>query len=88
MVVAEHFQRFAGGSHTALFHVFETLTDAFECICLGCDIQEALIGFGILHDSFSFSVHCKNERLFRFFEMLHELRWIAPEGRHGLNVFF
>jgi hypothetical protein len=88
MVAPEQFESFARGTHAALFHVLHSLTDAFQYIGLRGDIQQALIGFCILYDCFRFSIDRKNERFFRLFEMLHELRWIAPECRHGLNVFF
>jgi|GEM_PF-5646512 len=88
MVAPEHFQRFARRTHPALLQVSPALTDAFQRIRLCGDIQQALIGFGILYHRFGLSIDCENQRLYRLFEMLHELRWIAPECRHGLNVFF
>jgi hypothetical protein len=88
MAAPEDFQRFASRTHAALFQVFEALTDAFEYICLRGDIQEALIGFGILHDGFGLTVDGENEWFFGLFEMFYKLRWIAPESCHGLNVFF
>src|SRR5271167_209566 len=88
MAAPEHFQRFARRTHATLFQVFEALADAFPCISLCGDIQKALIGFGILDDRFGFPVDGENERFFRLFEMLHELRRIATECGHGLNIFF
>jgi hypothetical protein len=55
MVAPEHFQGFARRTHATLFHVFEALPDAFVCICLRGDIQQALIGSGILPDRFGLS---------------------------------
>ena len=40
------------------------------------------------HDRFCFSIDRKNQWFLRFLEVLHELPRIAPERRHGLNVFF
>ena len=88
MAAPEYFQCFARGTHTALLHVFQALADAFLFIRLRGDIQKSLIGFGILHDGFGLSADGENERFFRLLEMLHELRRIAAELRHGLNVFF
>lgn len=88
MAAPKDFERFASRTHAALFKVFEALTNAFEYICLRCDIQEALIGFGILNDRFGFSVDRENERLFRLLEMFHEFGRIAPEGCHRLDIFF
>ena len=60
MVAPEGFERFARGAHAALFQVFEGLADAFECIRLRGDIQEALIGFGILDYRFGLSTDREN----------------------------
>src|SRR5579859_4513855 len=88
MVAPEHFERFACRTDAAFLHVVQALTDAFPGVRLRGDIEQALIGFGILHDRFGFSIDGENERFFGLFEMLHELRRIAAECRHGLNVFF
>ena len=88
MVAAEHFQSFTRRTHTTLLYVFEALPDSLKSIGLCGDVEEALIGFGILHDRFRLSIDRKNQRLLRLFEMLHELPRIAPECCHSLNVFF
>ena len=88
MIAAEGLQSFARGAHTTLLCVFDTLSDALKGIGLCGDVEQALIGFGILDDRFCFSVDRKNERFLRFLELLHELSRIAAERRHGLNVFF
>src|SRR5216684_1647236 len=88
MVAPKHLQCFTGGTHTTLLCVFEALPDALKCSGLCGDVEQALIGFRILHDRFRLSIDRKNQRLLRLFEMLHELPWIAPECGHRLNVFF
>lgn len=88
MAAPEYSRRFARRTHTALFQVVPALTDAFQRIRLRGDIKQALIGFSILYDRFRFSINRENERFLRLFEMLHELCWIAPECRHGLDIFF
>jgi hypothetical protein len=88
MAAPEYFQCFARGTHTALLHVFQALADAFLFVCLRGDIEQSLIGFGILHDDFGLSVDGKDERFFRLFEMLRELRRIAAELSHGLKISF
>jgi hypothetical protein len=85
MATTEHFQRLARRTQTALVQVFTALP--VTCMRLCCDIQQALTGFGILHNRFGLAINRKNWWFFRLFEMLHELRGIAPECRHGLNVF-
>src|SRR5882762_9716635 len=88
MLAPEHFQSFTRRTHTPLLYVFEALPDSFKRIGLCGNVEQALIGFGILHDRFRFSIDRKNQRFLRLLEMLHELRRIAPECRHRLNVFF
>src|SRR5437660_4839818 len=88
MVAAKHLQRFTGGTRTTLLYVFAALPDSLKSIGLCGNVEQALIGFGILHDRFRFPIDRKNHRFLRLFEMLHELPWIAAERRHRLNVFF
>src|SRR5207247_6785976 len=88
MVAPEHFQSFTRRTHTTLLCVFDALPDSLKRIGLCGNVEQALIGFGILHDCFRFSIDCKNYRFLRSLEVLHELSRIAPECRHRLNVFF
>src|SRR5437660_4287559 len=88
MVAAEHLQCFTGRTHTTLLYVFEALPDSLKPIGLCGNVEQALIGFGILHDRFRLSIDRKNQRFLRFLKVLHELPWIAAERRHRLNVFF
>src|ERR1700756_4526747 len=88
MVSAEHFQSFTRRTHTTLLYVFDALPDSLKSIGLRGNVEQALIGFGILHDRFRLSIDCKNQWFLRFLEVLHELPWIAAERRHRLNVFF
>ena len=87
MVALERFQSFARRTHKKLLYVFDALPDSLKRIGLCGNVEQALIDFRILHDRFRFSIHCKNQRFLRLFEMLHELPWIAPECGHRLNVF-
>src|SRR5205807_1349607 len=88
MVAAEHLQCLTGWTHTTLLYVFEALPDSLKSIGLCGNVEQALIGFGILNDRFRLSIDRKNQRFLRFLEVLHELPWIAAERRHRLNVFF
>src|ERR671922_1809057 len=88
MITAEGFQSFAHRAHATLLYVFDALSDALKCIGLCSDVQQALIGFGILDDRFRLSVDRENQRFLRFLELFHELPRIAAERRHRLNVFF
>src|SRR5438876_10328686 len=81
MVAAEHFQSFTRRTHPTLLCVFEALPDALKRIGLRGDVEQPLIGLGILHDRFRFSIDRKNQRFLRFLKVLHELPWIAAECR-------
>src|SRR5712671_2420488 len=81
MVAAEHLQSFTRGTHTTLLCVFDALADALKCIGLRGNVEQALIGFGILHDRFRLSIDRKNQRFLRFLEVLHEFPRIAAERR-------
>jgi hypothetical protein len=50
-------------------------------------VQQALISFGILDHNLGLPVDSKNEWAPAFLEVLHELPWIAPKGRHRLDIF-
>src|ERR1700739_4943662 len=88
MVAAEHLQCFTGRTHTTVLYVLDALPDSLKGIDFRGDVEQALIGFRILHDRFRLSIDCKNQWFLRFLEVLHELPWIAAERRHRLNVFF
>src|SRR6266849_2876276 len=87
MDAAEHFKSFARRTDAALFYVLKTLTDSLKRVGLRRDVEEALIGFGILQDRFRFAIDGENQRPLGFLETLHEFSRIAPECGHRLNVF-
>jgi len=87
MDAAEHFQNFTRRPHATLLYVLKPLPYSFNGIGLRRDVEQALIGFGILHDRFRFAVNGKNQRPLGFLETFHEFSRIAPECGHGLNVF-
>jgi hypothetical protein len=88
MVAPEHFKSFPRRTHTTLLYILNALPDSLSGICVGGDVKQTLIGFGILHDRFRLSIDCKNQGFLRPLEKLHELPRIAPECRHRLNIFF
>ena len=44
-------------------YIIEPLTDAFLCIGAGGNVEQALIGFGVLHDSRRLPLHRKGARV-------------------------
>jgi hypothetical protein len=85
MFAPEHFQRFSGRMHAALLYILKALADPFSCFDLRGDVEQTLLGFGILHDCFSLSG--KHQRFFCLLKVLHGLRGISAESDHRLNVF-
>jgi hypothetical protein len=67
----------------ALFHVLQTLTDAFLGIGAGGNVEQALIGCGVLHDGRRLSFHSKDDGTLRFFELLHEVAGRAAEYQNN-----
>jgi hypothetical protein len=88
MFAAERFEGFARRTHTTPLDVLKALVDALTGVGLCGDIEETLIGFGVLQHRFGLAIDGKDQRPLRLLEMLHKLRWIPAKGRHCLNVFF
>jgi hypothetical protein len=88
MGALEFLQSLTRWTHPALAYILQSLAYAFGGIGSGSDVQQALVGFGVLNNGFGFAVNRENQRAFRFLEVLHELSRVAAESGHGLNVFF
>jgi hypothetical protein len=87
MDAAEQFKGFARWTDTALLYVLKPLADTLNRVGLRSDVEQALIGFSVLHNRFRFAVNGKNQRPLGFLEALHEFSRIAAECGHRLNVF-
>jgi hypothetical protein len=48
----ECLENFACWARTAILYVFESLADSFRGVGLSCDVEDALVSFGILHRTF------------------------------------
>ena len=70
----------------SFFRVLQPLTDAFLHIGVGGNVEQALVGFGILHDSRCLSLHRKHHRALVLFKLFHEVAGPPPEGRQRLDV--
>jgi hypothetical protein len=62
MVAPEHFKSFPRRTHTTLPYLLNALPDSLSGICVGGDVKQTLIGFGILYDCFRLSIDRKNQR--------------------------
>ena len=65
-------------------YIIEPLTDAFLCIGAGGNVEQALIGFGVLHDSRRLPLYRKHHRALALFKLFHEVAGPAAEGRQRI----
>lgn len=86
MFPPEGFQRFPCRRHAAFSNVRAPLADAFFRVRLCRNVEQVLIGFGILHDGGVLAVDRQNNRAFRFLELLKEVSGMIPKRGQGLNV--
>src|ERR1700683_147114 len=67
-------------------HATKPLTDASLCPDTGRNIEQALIGFGILDNSRSFPFHRQNHGALTLLELFHEVAGTSAESSQRLNV--
>src|ERR1700674_3289285 len=82
--LVEHLTRRTGA---AFGGIFKALADAFGRAGFGRQIEEPLIGLGILHHGGGFSIHRQHKGTFCLSEVTQKFRRMIAEGGHGLNVF-
>jgi hypothetical protein len=86
-ILLPHFgKHFFGRIGAAGFDVFAALTDSFDDVSLGGDVEEALIGFGGLDNGLGSSVDGENDGAARLLELLEHLDGVVAEGGEGLDV--
>jgi len=73
--------------YPSLFHVFEALANSFLCIGTCRNIEQALVGFGILDDGCSFPFDNKDNGPPGLFELSHEVTGPSAECCQRLNIF-
>src|ERR1700726_4889966 len=81
MLGFELVEKFLCRPNLSFFHVLEALADAFFCVDAGGNVEQALIGFSILHDGSCFPLHRKHHRALAFLELLHKVAGTAAERR-------
>jgi hypothetical protein len=79
MLSPQFFKYLARRANAAVRYIIQTSPDGFESIALRGNIQQALIRFGILNDSFCLPVDRKYDRPFCLLEPLHECSRLPPE---------
>src|ERR1700691_6257837 len=71
---------------TTVCNIVPTLTDAFLGVGAGGKIEQALIGFSILHNGSCFSVDRDHHWAFGLLELLHEIAGRPAKRRQRLDV--
>src|ERR1035438_2158313 len=64
----------------------QALPDSFASVGAGCDVEQPLIGSGVLDDGLGFALDCQHHGPLAFFELLHEISGAPAKSRERLNV--
>jgi hypothetical protein len=80
MFSADVVEYFFGGASESVGYVIKALTDTFHGVGTGRNVEQALIGLGILHDSRCFALHRKHHGALTLLELFHEVMK-SPERR-------
>jgi hypothetical protein len=67
-------------------YVFQPLANSFVYVGAGGDIEQTLMGFHILHNGFSLTLHCEHHGPLALLEVFHEFAGAAAKRRERLNV--
>src|SRR5271166_3690993 len=73
-------------SYLFLFRILEALPDAFLGIGAGSNVEQMLVGFGILNNSRGLALHGEHHRALAFLQLFHEIAGTPAEGGQRLNV--
>jgi len=74
------------GTAFSSLEFFESLTDALLDVGEGGEVEEALVGGGILEDGFRFAVDGEDDGALGSFQLLEEFGGVVAEGGEGLGV--
>jgi hypothetical protein len=70
----------------SVFRVLKALTNAFVGIGVRGDIEQTLIGLGVLDDGYCLAIHSENYGALALLKMFHKIAGRAAEGRQRLDV--
>src|ERR1035441_2538101 len=87
MFPANSVKRFLGRPCAAPGYVIKPLANALVHIGAGGDVEQALIGFGVLHNGLGLALDREHYGPLAFLELLHEVAGAAAEGSQRLDVF-
>ena len=71
-----------------LFRVLQPLPDALLLIRAGGNVEQALIGFGVLHDGRDLPFHREHRRALAFFQSLHKVARTARQPPSATAMTF
>src|SRR5580698_2905850 len=75
-----------GGSGASVGHVIEPLADSLFRIGTRGDVEQALVGFGVLHDGRGLSFDGEHHGTLALLQLLHEVAGTTAKSRKRLNV--
>jgi hypothetical protein len=87
MLAPELLKYLPGGTNAPMGYILQPLTNGFLLISGSGNVKQALISFGILHDSRSLTIRGKHYRAFTFFQLLYEVAGLPAKCRQRLDVF-
>src|ERR1035437_2248016 len=64
----------------------QSLANPFASVGAGGDVEQPLIGSGILDDGLGFALHCQHHGPLAFLELLHEIPGAPAKSGERLNV--
>jgi hypothetical protein len=74
------------GPSLSFFRTLKTLPDAFLGVGMRSNIEQSLIGFGVLHDGGCFPLHCEYYGALAFFKLFYEIAGTTPESGQRLDI--
>src|ERR1035437_3677021 len=70
----------------SFFRVLQSLADTFLCVGTGGNVEQSLIGVGVLHDGCGLPLHRKHHGTLASFQLFHEVAGPAAERGQRLDV--
>jgi hypothetical protein len=80
-------EKFLGVTPLPLLGFEQALANTFTRIGCSGDIEEALIGFGILDDGCGLALNGEHYGPLALLELFHEVAGTSPERGQGLDIF-
>jgi hypothetical protein len=74
------------GPSLSSFRTLKALPDAFLGVGMRSNIEQSLIGVGVLHDGGRFPLHCEYHGALAFFKLFYEIAGTTPESRQRLDI--